>query len=828
MAYKKPDDYKGQGRKFPMPSDDIPKEKKKELEWYLSVNQSMMADYTSNNCMIPYEWGQNRTISECRDYARGRQSSDKIKKWLIGPKRKNSDGKYLTKMNVSFDGYAKLPQLFDIMRSKNMPDEYNVDLTCIDENSVAAMEATRSALKYLIDDNTKRFLETSFYKPNFEPDPNLIGLRTARDVDMWMDTGGYALQWQMAAQAACNKTKEVSNYKEWQDRIFDDLISNPNGITGARTYIEKSTGLPKIRTDFDIEKAVVPYFEGFDSRGKITRAGYLRMMTIADIRKEAPHLEAHELLEIAKCFGWMNPQYKGLIEQDGWYGLERMGYNQSYDLDPISRVKVLCLDSQWLSADTDVYLKNDETGLVKEVASDFRVTSRGRKDGDYTVKKKTIRKYESLWIVGTEKFIHYGQCKDVVYYGEDGNKTPELDFFFVKTGNMSLVERCIGLVDDINMIIVKHRNVWATLPAAPAMAIQANLLENVFLNDVLQEPDDVIQAYIERGVLYYNGLDEFGKPLYPAGGQKPIDYMDAAKMAQMLTVCTNEIAAKLLELKEVLGLQGGADGGMRDRYQGLGETQLAFEAANASLLPTFNAFRYLFRNVFTDIIRKWQIVAKNKKIKLSYSLLGNKNMKMLELAGPFTSAEFNVRVSIAPTNAERAAMLQELKELRGISVQSGGAQGITYSEYIYVHQKVMAGNIDEAMFVLAQLEAKRKEEADEKERMNQEYTIKAQQESAAQKAEMDRTNLELKNKGQIDNTALSKTMERQNMLLELLIQGNKTKGPDGKTSEGEPDKQVAAAEYMQAEQDAMAIIESTQPQPEEGLMAPIEGEMPLQ
>src|SRR5690606_4593399 len=108
---------------------------------------------------------------------------------------------------------------------------------------------------------------------------------------------------------------------------------------------------------------------------------------------------------------------KGLIEQDGWYGLERMGYNQSYDLDPISRVKVLCLDAQWLSVDTDVYLKNDETGLVKEVASDFRVTSRGRKDGDYTVKKKTIRKYESLWIVGTEKFIHYGQCKDTVYYG---------------------------------------------------------------------------------------------------------------------------------------------------------------------------------------------------------------------------------------------------------------------------------------------------------------------------------------------------------------------------------------------------------------------------
>src|SRR5690606_30850568 len=113
----------------------------------------------------------------------------------------------------------------------------------------------------------------------------------------------------------------------------------------------------------------------------------------------------------------------------------------------------------------------------KEVDYDYRIKKKSVKDGDYSVKKKVIRKYEAQWIVGTELFLKKGVCKDQVYYGEDGNKTPSLDFFFVKTGNMSLVERCIAIVDQIDMIMVKHRNAWATLPATPAMAIQKDLLE---------------------------------------------------------------------------------------------------------------------------------------------------------------------------------------------------------------------------------------------------------------------------------------------------------------------------------------------------------------
>jgi len=226
----------------------------------------------------------------------------------------------------------------------------------------------------------------------------------------------------------------------------------------------------------------------------------------------------------------------------------------------------------------------------KSIPFDYELDKKAEKSGDKKIQKNVVRKYYSSWIIGTDMFLDYGICKDVVYYGKDGNKTPRLDFFFAKTGNASLVERAVAIVDDIDMAIVKQRNALATIPAAPGLAIQKDLLENVFLNGILQQPDDIMQALQERGVLYYNALDDHGKPLYMSGGQKPIEYLDVTKIAGILAVYGNQIAEKVNELREVLGMQNGSDAGGTSAYQGLGQTKLAFQAANASLYPTFNAF----------------------------------------------------------------------------------------------------------------------------------------------------------------------------------------------------------------------------------------------
>lgn len=818
--YKKIDDFKDQRIRHPYPNDEIDPKLKLEKDYYQSVVEAMMADYASNACAVPYDFGDRRGFEELKMYATGRQGSGKLKKSILGNPKKTPNGTvgHVTKMNVSWDTYMKLPQMFDVMRSKNMPQEYDVSLYCVDTDSLAAKESTQSYMKYLLDENTKRFIEKTKYKPNQEQNPEEIGLMNDIDVDMYFEGGQFTLEWERAAKAACMKTKQVSDYKVLQDSTFDDLITNPEGIAGWKVYIEESTQLVKIRK-VDMSRAIVPSTNRNDFDG-ITRAAEIRTMTLADVRKENPEMTASEIMHIAKCFEWMNPGYSRLINGHYYDTSYLKGYNQSFDLDPVSRVKVLVLDAQWLSTDIETNLKNinEKTGwkLFKPVPYTYEPDEKSKKKGDKLVKKKVIRKYYANWIIGTDYFLNHGVCNDVVYYGEDGNKTPKLDYHFVKIGNASLVERAIAIVDDIDLIMFKHRNAWATLPAAPAMAIQKDLLENVFLNGVLQQPEDIVQGLIERGILYYNGLDDNGKPLYFAGGQKPIDYMDVSKMAGMLSVCSSEIALKVNELREVLGLQNGADGGQTSPYQGLGQSQLAQQNANASLVPTFNSFNYLFRSAFTDVVMKWQIVAKNKKgVKVSYSALGNHNMKVLELSSNFSNAEYNVDYKIGATLEEKQALLAELANQKALGQQTEGSMGLTTSEWLYLHDRVMSGNLEEAIFIMAKIEKKKMQARAAAKQADIQANAQVQQESAAMKGQIDQALQAQKGQQEISNTLVSELL-KQNRELMTLIMSPKKQG-ELQSNQGQAEAVIAANNATVA-----GIVQPQEQMPQE---QPMEGEM---
>lgn len=801
--YMRPTEYKGKTNDYTYPNEQDPK-KKKIKDYYKCVCEAMMADYASGNYYTSLEFGAERGITELRAYAKGKQGNDKIKKWILGNKKRQKDGSvgYVTKQNISWDVYQKLPQMFDQMRAKNMSNEYEVDLTCIDDDSIAARQATAGMMKFMLDENTRKFAETAMYKPSVEPNPEELGLQNADDVDMYMENGGFMLEWEIAAKAACNKTKLVSEYNMLQDEIFDDLLINPEGITGVKVYIEESTRTPKIRK-VDITSAVIPFSKRPDF-SDIVRAGEIRTMTIADIRKECPWMDEQMLRALAKDFAWMNTDYKVYADKYGYdYNIQNEN-NRSfngYNSDPVNRVKILVGDFQWLSDDVETRLKNQFANggyVYKEVDIDYKADKKSIDKGDRVIKKKVIRKYFAKWIVGTDCFLDYGIDKSNVYYGEEGNLTPRLDYFFVKTGNSSMIERCVAIADDINLILIKHRNAWATLPAAPAMAIQKQLVENVFLNGQLQSPMDLLQGLIERGVLYYDALDDHGDPKYINGGQKPIEFMDVSRMAGMLTVCSNEMAVKVNELREVLGLQGGSDGGATSPYQGLGQTRLAFEAANASLMPTFKAFHYLFKGMFNHAIKQWQVVATGEKTKVSANSLGVKNMKVLELGKSFSNAEFNAGVTIAPTAEEKQALLAEIAGLKQVGTTTGGAQGLTASEYLFLYEKIMSGNITEAMYVMAKIEKKKIARADAIQAQNQAANQEANIAATQDKAEADKQSLEIKGQNEINNSMVVETMKTMRDMLNHLVQPSKV-------GEQSADKQLAMEVVYQSQQDVATI-----------------------
>lgn len=809
MRYTKPEQYKGKSMDNPYPNQDINPIYKRQSDYFLAYCQAFFADYASNGCYVPFEFGSKRSFMELRAYATGQQPSSKVKDNLIGAKRKNRDGKYITKMNVSFDTYYKLPQMFDVMREKNMSQDYDVAIRCVDDDSIAARKADEAMLLFLIDEHNKFFMKQVGFIPNTPLNPEEMGLRTAQDVKLYFEIGGYTTHREIACRAACQKTKIVSNYKVLQDKTFDDLITT--GLCGWRTYIDPSTKVPMIR-EVNLDRALIQYSEKNDFSDN-TRAAEIQIMTIADIRKANPSLTPTDLLYLAKCFSWFNPQYASVIGGNFYRPQYQNNYLSDINVDPLSRVRVMVLDAQWLSTDIETHVKNvTGTGKVrfKEVDYHYELDKKAQRDGSKKIQKNVIRKYEAKWIIGTDKFLSYGVCKDTVYYGEDGNKTPRLDFFFAKTGNASLVERAVAIVDDIDMAIIKQRNTLATIPAAPAMAIQKDLLENVMLNGIKEQPDSIMQALIERGILYYNGLDDNGKPLYLAGGAKPIEFLNLTNIVGALAAYSNHIALKVNELREVLGMTNGADAGGTSAYQGLGQTKLAFQASNASLAPTFNAFNYVFKAAFDDIIKKWQIVSKDKDVKVSYSVLGTKNMETFRLADGFDNADFNCEVEIAPSNEEKQNLLQSIVQQKALGDQTGGAKGLSMSEYLYVYRKIMAGSIDEAFYVLSQIEAKKQQAEAQAKQGDIEANAAVQQQSAQLKGQLDQETIRAKGEAQNQNTLLSELLKQNTKLMELLLAPKS----EGQTS---PNLEVAPAVIDVNNQQIQGIM-TPPPSPEEMAM----------
>lgn len=828
VPYKKIDDYVGKRFEYSYPADNIDPSLKQQQDWYYSVCSAIIADYANNYCYVPFEFGTKRTFQTLRAYATGQQGSSKLKDTVLGAHKKRADGTYATKMNISWDNYYILPKMFDIMRDKNMQAEYDVEVSCIDEDSLATKEAEKATLKYLLHPQTQEFLSKSNYKLPAQNDPKTMGMQNSDDVDLFFDTGGYTMQREMACIAASLKTKMVSGYKVTQDSTFDDLISV--ALTGWKTYIEKSTKLPKIRKVV-IDRAIIPYSE-LNDFGDITRAAEIRVMTIADVSRENPDLTSAQLLYLAKSFSWYNPEYTRLIGTKGWYGRQNENNFSNFDTDPISRVKVMVLDAQWLSTDIETNIKNvrsDGDIFFTKAPHNFEPDAKSKRNKDEVIRKNTIRKYYAQWIIGTDMFLDYGVCSDVVYYGEDGNKTPKLDYFFVKTGNASLVERCIALVDDIDLAIIKQRNTLATVPAAPGLAIQKDLIENVFLNGIRQQPEDILQALIERGVLYYNGLDDHGKPLYMAGGAKPIDFLDVTKIVGVLKTYSDIVVEKVNEIREVLGIPQGADGSTPQEYDGLGKTQLSIQASNSALYPTFNSYSYLFRNAFDDIIKKWQIVAKDTGAKIGFSPLGIKNMKILELGKDFSNAEFNIDIQMGTTDAQKQALLSSIQQQKALGDQTGGAQGLNVAEWMYIYDRVIGGNIREAMYVMAQIQQKKAKQAAAAKQQDIQANAVVQQQTVEQKQQGDAQNIQLK--GQVDGSndamvQLVKELGQQNKMLMQEFLKNQT-------AQGQPINGAQVAGQVQTNNSQIAALlnpqQSQMPvQGQDGLQPPPDEQPDLQ
>jgi hypothetical protein len=718
-------DYAAKGS-HPYPADNIDPKLKLDKAYAFAFCRALLSDYAGNRLQIPFDFGTKRTYRELRAYAQGKQGNAKIKENFFGPGKKNSDGFYDTKVGVSWDGMDVMPKMYDVLRGINQKIEFRPEIRCVDPDALEAKIFDRSYLKHLIKAETAQLLGRAAYKPNSPVNMEELGLETESDVDLYFDSGAHSTWREIAAQAACNQCKIDSDYKTLQDMHFDDLITL--SIMGGKNYIDRANGAVKQRY-VDVENALIPYSRYPDFRN-ITRAGEVRDMSIGELREEYPHISADEWRLIAKKYRTQNSDYRMEAATNGFpNAAARQEEMNTYGMDPVNQIMLKVLDCQWLSTDVERYLVNQSPNrkFYKDVDFQYEVSNSDYKKGDRVKDRKVVKKYFAAWVIGTDLMLDYGVCEDVVYYGKSGNKIPKLDYFFAKTNNSSLVERCIGHIDDINLAVVKRRNALATLPPAPRMVIQQQLLDNVYLNGIKQEPEDLIQTLIERGYLVVNNLDDHNRPIFQ--NAKAVEFIPI-NVIQDITMFTNEIKEGIDRIREVTGLNQATDASTPEQYTGLGKTQIAVGASNNALFPTFNAYSYYFTPAFDDVVKKYQILARKRKeqggVKIISSRLGTTATEILSLDADFSNSDYHMKTVMEYTEDQRQMLLQQIGQFNAQNGQTGGTFGLSYAEYMYIFNMIMAGNFQLAMFMIAQAERKKALAQRRKEIQDQQTNIQNQ------------------------------------------------------------------------------------------------------
>lgn len=729
MAYKTPEQYKNQPVSYP--SDKINPVLKQDVEWYLAQSEAMWSEYVGGNCALPCAFGtpdeSQRSLDEMWAYAEGRQNIDKIKGFLLKRQQPNDpNSRFVTKTNISWAGYAYLPKMLDVMCAFNSKIDYEVNAVAVDDDSMDTKETDREYIKYYMNKQVRALMDKVGFVPNMKINPDDIGAEKEADIDTLMDAGGFNLQTEIAAQVVCNKTKKESYFAVLQDMVFKDLIIT--GRTGLRRYINKATNTP-LADHIDMRYAVLQKSRYFDFRDK-TRWGVVRFMTIPQIREESDLTEA-QLTMLAKDYAWMNPDYARAMESTGYLsGIGRENYYGQYGVDPINNVRIMVLEWQCLSLDIERYLddKRESNGAnqYKKIGFEYELDEKSIKSGAKIDEKGIIKKYEAKWIIGSRLFISKGQAANQKYKGEKGDRTPTLDGHFVQLGNMSIMERCIPHVDDMNSALFKRRNAIATLPPAPRMVIEQGILDNVLLGDKLQEPEDLIKAFEERGILIVNRRDEFERPVQVSG--KTVEFVPTG-IIEDITMFSNEIVQSKEAIKDVTGVNDITAAQTPQERTGLGVSKLAQVASSNALFPTFNLFKYLFEPFFEGIVDMWQIVSTGTERKLPYIAPGSNITKIFTINKEFGKCKFHLRVDMVIGEDEKEMILREIGQLKDARRQNGGSGGITGSQWLKLYDLVMSGNRKMAMFILAQIEEMQKRRDLAITREGQQSTIEGQQQT---------------------------------------------------------------------------------------------------
>ena len=673
------------------PSQVVPEAEKRSLEYGLAVGQAIEYEWFRGGRINSNRWQTGyANFERLRLYARGEQPIQKYKDELSI----NGDLSYL---NLDWKPVPIIPKFVDIV--VNGMNEKKYDLKAYAQDPTSQKIRTQYANAVARDMYSQDLLEQAKqttgkdYSSSNIPADELP--ETKEELELHMQLS-YKQSIEVAEEEVIDNILAKNKFNLVKKRLNNDLTVL--GIGACKTNFNRANG---VTVDYVDPVDLVYSYTKDPNFEDIYYAGEIKVIPLAELKKQFPDLTDEDLAKIAK--------YPG-----------RAGYMRGPSTNN-DMVQVMYFEYKTY-IDQVFKIKQTDQGLEKALEKpDFFAPPPS--DNFDRISRSIEVLFSGAKIMGLPEMLQWKLAENMTRPSADTTKVYmnyNICAPHMYEGRIeSLVGRMTSYADMIQITSLKLQQVIARMVPDGVFVDVDGLAEVDLGNGTNYNPQEALNMYFQTGSIVGRSLTQDGDP---NRGKVPIQELQTSSGNAKIQSLIGVYQYYLQMIRDVTGLNEARDGSMPEKDSLVGLQKLAVNASNVATRHILDASLYLTLRTCENIALR---VADALNFPLTASALKESisvyNVETLKEISKLNLHDFGIYLELEPDEEAQAQLEQNIQ----VALQSGG---IDLEDAIDVRQ---IKNIKLANQML-KLKRKKKQEKDQ---ANQKEIIAAQGEANAKAAE---------------------------------------------------------------------------------------------
>ncbi len=573
-----------------------------------------------------------------RLYARGEQSTQKYKDELSI----NGDLSYL---NLDWKPVPILSKFVNILVNGISNKDYDIKAYAQDPESLKKRTNYAKALakdifaqdiiEQLKATTGQDISKTSVSKQNLP--------KTIEEMELHLQLS-YKQSIEIAEEEAITQVLATNKYELLKRRLNEDLVVL--GIAAARTNFNPSNG---ITLDYvDPSHMVYSYTEDPNFED-LYYVGEVKALTIAEIKKQFPHVSDAELEKIQKSYSNNNYIY-------GW---------GAYDENT---VQVLYFEYKTYM-DQVFKLKETDQGLEKILEKPD--TFDPPENDNFTRVSRSIEVlFEGVKVLGTDMMLKWEMSENMTRPLADTTKV-EMNYAICaprmyKGRIESLITKTMGFADMVQLTHLKLQQVISRMVPDGVFLDMDGLAEVDLGNGTNYNPAEALNMYFQTGSVVGRSLTQDGTM---NAGKVPVQELSTSAGQAKIGALVNTYNYYIQMIRDVTGLNEARDGTLPDKDTLVGLQKIAAQQSNIATKHINNASLYLTLRLCENISKKisdvlnYPLTAKALKESIS-----TYNVETLKEVSHLNLHDFGIFLDLEPDEEAKAQLEQNIQ----VALQTGG------------------------------------------------------------------------------------------------------------------------------------------------------------